>query len=75
MSVNPSESYTALYDPEKDALFYAPSLSEALHRARKTLDEKAAANIHDRDAMIRAAVGLEMCLRQLVDALDKEAGR
>lgn len=68
-------SYTPLYDPETDALPNASSLSEALHRARKTLDEKASANIHDQDAMIRAAVGLEMCLRQLVDALDKEASR
>ncbi|MEU3204274.1 hypothetical protein ABZ702_10390 [Streptomyces cyaneofuscatus] len=63
-------SYTALYDPEKDGLGDVPPLSTALARARKVLEEKATANIHDHDDMIRAAVGLEMRLRQLVAALE-----
>ncbi|MEU3435475.1 hypothetical protein [Streptomyces sp. NPDC006863] len=67
--------YTPLHDPEKDALGYVVSLSAALDRAREVLAEKATANIHDHDDMIRAAVGLEMRLRQLVAALDEEAGR
>ncbi|MFD0428987.1 hypothetical protein ACFQ60_17725 [Streptomyces zhihengii] len=47
----------------------------ALRLARKVLADKASANIHDHDAMVRAATGLEMRLRELVAALDKEAGR
>ncbi|MEU2800262.1 hypothetical protein [Streptomyces sp. NPDC007117] len=65
-------SYTPLYDPEKDALGYVPPLSAALDQARLVLAEKATANIHDHDDMIRAAVGLEMRLRQLVAALEAE---
>ncbi|MFD9782218.1 hypothetical protein ACFWZS_31425 [[Kitasatospora] papulosa] len=68
-------SYTALFDPEKDVFSNASSVDEALRWARQVLEEKATANIHDRDEMIRAAVGLEMRLRQLVAALDQEAGR
>ncbi|MFD6275818.1 hypothetical protein ACFWFI_09625 [Streptomyces sp. NPDC060209] len=68
-------SYTPLHDPETDARSYVPSVEVALRHARAVLDEKAIANLHDRDEMIRAAVGLEMQLRQLVAALDKEAGR
>jgi hypothetical protein len=68
-------SYDPLYDPERDGPAFAPSLPKAIERARKVLDEKAAANIHDRDEMIRAAVGLEHVLRDLLAALDKEAGQ
>jgi hypothetical protein len=68
-------SYTPLFDPETDGLTYAPSLSEALRLARTVLEDKATANIHDHNEMIRAAVGLEMRLRQLVAALDKKDGR
>ena len=67
--------YTPLYDPERDALSYVSPLGSALDRAREVLEEKATANIHDHDEMLRAAVSLEMRLRQLVAALDKEAGR
>ncbi|WP_406462989.1 hypothetical protein OHB07_16240 [Streptomyces sp. NBC_00111] len=68
-------SYTALYDPEKDARPIPFSVDRELGLARKVLEEKAPANIHDRDEMIRAAAGLEMRLRALVAALDREAGR
>nr|WTB31093.1 hypothetical protein OG781_17830 [Streptomyces sp. NBC_00830] len=68
-------SYDPLHDPEKDASAYVPPLDAALRHARKVLEEKATANIHDADEMIRAAVGLEMRLRALVAALDAEAGR
>jgi len=68
-------SYTPLYDPETDGRSYVPPLPQAIERARTVLDEKAAANIHDRDEMIRAAVGLEHVLRDLLAALDKEAGQ
>ncbi|MFJ1782581.1 hypothetical protein ACIOKA_38380 [Streptomyces anulatus] len=74
MSVDTSALHSPLYDPADD-LPWAPSLDVALDQARQVLAEKANANIHDRDEMIRAAVGLEMRLRQLVAALDKEAGR
>ncbi|TRV81747.1 hypothetical protein FKN01_00045 [Streptomyces sp. 130] len=68
-------SYTALYDAERDGSPYVPPLANALRLARATLAEKAAANIHDHDEMLRAAVSLEARLRALVAALDKEAGR
>lgn len=74
MSVDTSALHSPLYDPADD-LPWAPSLDVALDQARRVLAEKATANIHDRDEMIRAAVGLEMSLRQLVAALDEEAGR
>lgn len=64
------DSYTPLHDPEKDRDPVVPPLAQAIARARKTLDEKATANIHDHDEMIRAAVGLEMRLRALLAALD-----
>lgn len=70
-----SESYTPLYDPERDGHPIVTPLDRARKTAREVLDEKAAANIHNRDDMIRAAVGLEHVLRGLLAALDKEADR
>lgn len=70
-----SDSYTPLFDPEAEPTRWVPSLDIALEVARDTLASKASANIHDRPAMIAAAVALEQHLRQLVAALDKEAGR
>lgn len=67
-------SYTPLHDPEKDAEPYTPALSHAIERARHVLAEKAAANIHSKDEMIRAATGLDYVLRQLLAAIDAEAG-
>lgn len=64
-------SYTPLHDPERDAGPNVRPLPQAIERARKVLDEKAAANIHDRDAMIRAATGLDYVLRDLLAALDE----
>jgi acyl-CoA reductase-like NAD-dependent aldehyde dehydrogenase len=73
--VTVSDAYTPLHDPEKDAQPFTPPLDQAIARARKVLDEKAQANIHDRDAMIRAAAGLDYVLRDLLAALDAaEAG-
>lgn len=68
-------SYTPLHDPEKDATHWTPPLDMALAGARKALARHEGANIHDRDAMIRAATGLEMVLRDVLAALDKETGR
>jgi hypothetical protein len=70
-----STSYTPLFDPERDGRTWANPLDWAIDSARKVLDEKAAANIHDRDEMIRAAAALDYVLRDLLAALDKEAGR
>lgn len=67
-------AYHPLHDPASAAHDWTPPLDRAIERARKVLDEKASANIHDRDAMIRAATGLEIVLRDLLNALDKEAG-
>jgi hypothetical protein len=67
-------SYTPLHDPERDGRTVTPRLERALEAARKVLDEKAAANIHDKDEMIRAAVGLMHVLRDLLAALDRADG-
>lgn len=69
-----STSYDPLYNPEKDAHAVVPPLQQAIDRARKVLDEKAQANIHDQDAMIRAAYGLHYVLHDLLAALDAERG-
>ncbi|WP_432027435.1 hypothetical protein [Streptomyces sp. 1222.5] len=69
-----SDSYDPLHDPEKDAHVVVPALQQAIDRARKVLDEKAPANIHDRDEMIRAAYGLHYVLHDLLAALDAERG-
>ena len=67
-------SYVALFDPERDAHVYVPELGRAIEKAREVCAEKAAANIHDRDEMIRAAVGLHHVLYDLLAALDAERG-
>ena len=68
-------AYTPLFDPAADRTPWVPPLDQILTTAREELAECATANIHDKQEMIFAAVGLEMRLRQLVAALDKEAGR
>ena len=69
-----SDSYDPLYDAGKDAHVGVPALQQASDRARKVLAEKAKANIHDRDEMIRAAYGLHYVLHDLLAALDAERG-
>jgi len=69
-----STSYDPLHDPEKDAHVVVPPLARAIDRARQVLAEKAEANIHDQDAMIRAAYGLHYVLHDLLAALDAERG-
>lgn len=61
----------ALYVPRpSDA--YTPPLSTALRLAREDLAVQQGANIHSHEAMIRAAVTLEIRLRLLLDALDAD---
>jgi broad specificity phosphatase PhoE len=67
-------SYTPLQDPENEAHVIVPPLQRAIDRAREVLEEKGQANIHDQDAMIRAAYGLHYVLRDLLAALDAERG-
>ncbi|MGW2781065.1 hypothetical protein ACWC3X_07390 [Streptomyces populi] len=64
-------SRTPLHDPKDGVHAFVPPLQEALDRARKVLDEKGQANIHDRDEMIRAAYGLHYVLHDLLAALDQ----
>lgn len=68
-------SYHPLHDPEDDVDVAPVDLAYAISEARKVVAEKAVANIHDHDQMIRAAVGLDHVLRNLLAALDAEAGR
>jgi hypothetical protein len=70
-----STSCTPLYDPERGAHVAVPPLPRAIDQARKVLDEKAQANIHDQDEMIRAAYGLHYVLHDLLAALDAERGK
>lgn len=67
-------SYNPLHDPENEAHAFVPPLERAIDRARQVCDEKAQANIHDRDEMIRAAYGLHYVLIDLLAALDAERG-
>ncbi len=67
-------SYDPLFDPERDAHVYVPELGRAIEKAREVAAEKAAANIHDKDQMIRAAYGLHHVLIDLLAALDAERG-
>lgn len=68
-------SYTPLHAPERDGRTVVPPLPKAIETARKVLAEKAAVNIHDRHALIRAAVGLDYVLRDLLAALDRAEGK
>jgi hypothetical protein len=61
----------ALYVPRPSDAF-PPSLSSALRLAREDLAAQQGANIHDHQAMIRAAVTLEVRLRGLLAALDAD---
>lgn len=66
-----SSSHSPLHKPEQgDA--WAPPLDMALGLAREALVEQADANVYDKQAMIAAAVQLEIRLRGLVAALDKD---
>ncbi|MCY0961551.1 hypothetical protein [Streptomyces sp. H27-H5] len=70
---------TAVHDPlrspDGDNGRWIPPLDIALDRAREILAEQQAANIYDDRAMLTAAVTLEIALRDLLGALDAEAGR
>lgn len=67
-------SYDPLHDPEKDKHVFVPRMEQAISRAREVLAEKAQANLHDQDEMIRAAYGLHYVLHDLLAALDAERG-
>lgn len=60
-----------LYEPHP-ADAYAPPLTTALDLAREDLAAQQGANIHDHQAMIQAAVTLEIRLRGLLAALDAD---
>jgi hypothetical protein len=69
----PPASYTPLYGPD-DCEPFPLTVAAELRLSREYLEQAAAANIHDRDAMIKTAVGLEYRLRALVAALDAKRG-
>ena len=62
----------ALYQPRPSDV-YAPPLDIAIRLAKQDLAVQQGANIHDREAMVRAAVTLEIRLRQVLGALDAES--
>jgi hypothetical protein len=67
-------AYTPLNDPGQDGPTFPASVDGELRLARKLLDDIAATNIHDHQAMVRAAAGLDYRLRALVAALTAERG-
>jgi hypothetical protein len=69
-----STSYNPLRDQVARAQVIPGPLDVEVRLAREYLDCAADANIHDRDAMLRAASGLEYRLRSLLAALDAERG-
>ncbi|MFD9716708.1 hypothetical protein [Streptomyces sp. NPDC059076] len=54
---------------------WVPPVDVALSRAREELALYGSASIHDHQAMMNAAISLDHVLRNLVAALDAEAGR
>ncbi|AVH57870.1 MULTISPECIES: hypothetical protein [Streptomyces] len=66
-------SYDPLHGPGEEPPFPA-SLDGELKLTREYLDKVATANIHDHNAMLRAATGLNYRIRSLVAALDAERG-
>ncbi|MFE2041652.1 hypothetical protein ACFXAZ_12110 [Streptomyces sp. NPDC059477] len=64
-----------LFDPDMDMGDLPPlSLDGELRLARRLLDETEGANIHDPQAMIRAATALHMRLRSIAVAITAERG-
>lgn len=66
-------AHSPLHDPEQAGGQWTPPLDLAIELARETLAEQQPANIYDDRAMLRAAVTLEIRLRNLLDALDAGA--
>ncbi|MFE9853572.1 MULTISPECIES: hypothetical protein [Streptomyces] len=67
--------YEPLHAPELEGSIGGPRLDAALCLARASLAQHATANVYDDRAMLRAAIQLEARLRDLVAALDQQAGR
>jgi hypothetical protein len=67
-------SYDPLHGPNEEPVFSA-ALDIELQLAREYLDKAAVANIHDHQAMLKAATGLNYRLRSLIAALDAERGQ
>ncbi|EGX60144.1 hypothetical protein SZN_09486 [Streptomyces zinciresistens K42] len=65
-------AYAPLLAPE-DAALTPLGLPDEIRMARETLAEAEVANIHDSEAMLRAAVGCMMRLRSLVEAAEAVA--
>lgn len=63
-------AYNPLHEPDEEPLVPA-FVDVELKLARQYLDKVATANIHDHNAMLKAAVGLDHRLRMLVAALDQ----
>ncbi|MFJ1695744.1 hypothetical protein ACIOHC_11420 [Streptomyces sp. NPDC088252] len=72
--MNAPTNHTPLYDSDR-YFYWVPPLDSAVDLAREALADVTDANIHDAQSVIRAAVILEIRLRGLVAALDKEGGR
>lgn len=66
-------AYNPLREPDAEPPFPA-SVDGELRLAREYADRVATANIHDHEAMLKAAVGLDHRLRNLIAALDAERG-
>ena len=67
--------YDPLHNPAIDTGMWVPPVDTARRVARTLLDKQASANIHVPEEMLNAAIGLEIALRDLLNALDAEEGR
>ncbi|MET9516407.1 hypothetical protein [Streptomyces sp. NPDC002994] len=67
-------AYDPLHGPDDETPEPA-TLDIELAVTRQVLDETAALNIHSTDAMLQAAVALNIRVRRLLAALDKGVGR
>lgn len=65
-------AYHPLRKPGTRTAIY--TLDASRDQAKKVLADQQAANIHDPDAILRAAVHLEITLRELVASLDAQDG-
>ncbi|MCI3240238.1 hypothetical protein [Streptomyces spinosisporus] len=68
-----SSAHDPLFGPN-DPSPEPASLAVEIAASRRILDETAGLNIHDHSAMLHAAVSLNLRLRGVLAALDKERG-
>lgn len=67
-----ARTYDPLHDASLDTGDWTSDVDLAVTLAQQALGKHAAANIHDHNAMLKAATSLDFVLRDLLAALGKE---